>query len=604
MVLGPPPLVATAGPSYLVGMKAHLLGAALLLGAVDAAAKVPVPQARPEPPIRIIVALPQAPDEEEGKLLAQAEEAATRLLGRGKKLSFIGTPGDKGAKKVWTAPRWSPELPEEERAQVLEELRGAWGDKLTITPALPVRDPAAPARPKAPARPDARDERVASFDAAGQANATLAERFAAGTNPSVAFDNAGERVNDALSAVPTANLPAFGGPPSTSLGTLRPDPLTPVTADGQTPAPATTAPPPPKQEPAPAVGQAAKDACAPLRGKGSKPNSSMDDILAQEAKCTGVSPDVIKALIAAKGGNKRNPLVVTRGAADWVGVGGDLNDPRTSVRAGALLLAKLYKFYNGDLNRALAAYEVGITAVTRSGGIPNNKSVKHLLGEFQRAYRKDGDKPVIPETPPEHPNLRRVEEEVKNVLTGPQLAPRVSFSATAPWRKMILEASRIYGVDPALIEAVMLSESGGNPKDHSTAGAKGLMQLMPETARYMGVKNIWDPRQNINGGTRYLKEMLDRFNGNTVLAVAAYNAGPNRDSLRGGKVPTIVETVYYTTRVFHRYAQLTGTEVVDFSSRLTAKGKRLYDRESARLEKLWGPTPETVPVPTPRPVAR
>ncbi|TPW19230.1 MAG: hypothetical protein FD126_2895, partial [Elusimicrobia bacterium] len=147
-------------------MKAHLLGAALLLGALNAAAKIPVPQPRPEPPIRIIIALPTAPNEEEGKNLAAAEEAATRLLGRGKKLSFIGTPGEKGAKKVWTAPRWSPELPEEERAQVLEDLRGAWGDKLTITPALPVRDPAAPALPKAPARPDARDERVASFDSA------------------------------------------------------------------------------------------------------------------------------------------------------------------------------------------------------------------------------------------------------------------------------------------------------------------------------------------------------------------------------------------------------------------------------------------------------
>ncbi|TPW20842.1 MAG: lytic transglycosylase, partial [Elusimicrobia bacterium] len=385
-----------------------------------------------------------------------------------------------------------------------------------------------------------------------------------------------------------------------------PEPAPPVTADGQPASPAPTVPPAPVQAPAPAVGEGSKAACAPLNGKGSKPGSSLSDVIAEEAKCTGVSADVIKALIAAKGGNKRNPLVVTREAADWVGVGGGLNDPRTSVRAGALLLAKLYKFYDGDLNRALAAYEVGITAVTRSGGIPNNKSVKTLLAEFQRAYRKDGDKPVQPETPPEHPNLRRVEEEVKNVLTGPQLAPRVSFSSTAPWRKMILEASRIYGVDPALIEAVMLSESGGNPKDHSTAGAKGLMQLMPETARYMGVKNIWDPRQNINGGTRYLKEMLDRFNGNAVLAVAAYNAGPNRESLRGRKVPTIVETVYYTTRVMHRYAQLTGTAATDFSDRLTAKGKRLYDRESARLEKLWGPTPEeaAVPLPTPAPTAR
>ena len=127
---------------------------------------------------------------------------------------------------------------------------------------------------------------------------------------------------------------------------------------------------------------------------------------------------------------------------------------------------------------------------------------------------------------------------------------------------------------------------------------------MPETARALGVKDSFNPRQNINGGTRYLKELIDRFDGNVVLAVAAYNAGPNRESLRAGRVPTIVETVYYTTRVMHRYSQLTGTEVVDFSDRLTAKGKRLYDRETARLRKLWGPTPESVPVPEPRPTAR
>jgi soluble lytic murein transglycosylase-like protein len=540
------------------------------------------------------LAVPEPSDAEAVKRADDTAQAAARLLGPELTSSLIK--GDNGApdKRVWTAPRWSEAMPKEERNLVLHGLRSLWGEKLTVDPEPKALEQGA-ARP-AP-RTAAREERAEDFAAVGDAQATLAARFGGLPDQGVAFDNAAERVTDAVAAPPAANLPAFPA---------RPEPEHPVTGDGQTASPAPAVPPAPVAAPRPAVGEGKKDACSPLKGKGSKPNSSLEEIVAEESHCTGVSPDVIKALIAAKGGNRRNPLVVTGPAADWVGVRGNLNDPRTSIRAGALLLSKLYTFFKGDLNRALAAYELGTTAVIRSGGIPNNKAVKDLLAEFQRAYRKDGDKPAEPVTPPESPNLRRAEEEVKNVLVGPQLAPRVSFSATAPYRKAILEAARMYGVDPALIEAVMLSESNGNPRTVSSAGAQGLMQLMPGTARALGVKDSFNTTQNINGGTRYLKELLTRFNGNAVLAVAAYNAGPNRASLAAGRVPTIVETVYYTTRVFHRYAQLTGTEMTDLSGRLTAKGKRLYQRESRRLEKLWGPTAEDlkVPVPTPRPVAR
>lgn len=575
-------------------MTAQILLAALLLASPASAHKakkgaVPTPTPRP---VRLILAVPEPADAEAVKRAEDTAETAARLLGPELTSSLIK--GENGAadRRVWTAPRWSEAMPEEERNLVIHGLRSLWGEKLTVDPEpKPLAEGAARPAP----RGGAREQRAEGFAAVGDAQTSLAARFGGLTDQGVAFDNAAERVTDAVAAPPTANLPGFQA---------RPEPQPPVTADGQPAAPG--APPAPKTEPAPAVGEGSKEACSPLKGKGSKPNSSLEDVIAEESKCTGVSSDVIKALIAAKGGNKRNPLAVTGPAADWVGVRGNLSDPRTSVRAGALLLSKLYKFFKGDLNRALAAYEVGTTAVVRSGGIPNNKAVKDLLAEFQRAYRKDGDKPTEPVTPPESPNLRRAEEEVKNVLVGPQLAPRVSFSATAPYRKAILEAARMYGVDPALIEAVILSESNGRPRLVSSAGARGLMQLMPETARYMGVKDSFNPEQNIKGGTRYLKELLTRFNGNAVLAVAAYNAGPNRDSLEAGRIPTITETVYYTTRVFHRYAQLTGTEMTDLSGRLTAKGKRLYERESRRLERLWGPTAEDVkaPAPTPAPTAR
>lgn len=169
-----------------------------------------------------------------------------------------------------------------------------------------------------------------------------------------------------------------------------------------------------------------------------------------------------------------------------------------------------------------------------------------------------------------------------------------SFPATEPYQETIDDAAKRHDVDPALIEAVILSESGGRARLTSPAGARGLMQLTPGTARAMGVKDPYNPAQNIDGGTKYLKELITRFNGNTALAVAAYNAGPNRNSLDDGRIPAIRETVYYVARVFYRYAQLTGTTMVELESLLNEKALRWYERETERLERVWGPAPREV----------
>ena len=92
--------------------------------------------------------------------------------------------------------------------------------------------------------------------------------------------------------------------------------------------------------------------------------------------------------------------------------------------------------------------------------------------------------------------------------------------------RMLHTAAQKYGVDPKLAQAVAKAESGYSPQAVSSTGAVGVMQLMPDTAAGLGVRNINDPRENIDGGVRYLKQMLDTFHGNVAQAVAAYNAGP------------------------------------------------------------------------------
>jgi len=123
--------------------------------------------------------------------------------------------------------------------------------------------------------------------------------------------------------------------------------------------------------------------------------------------------------------------------------------------------------------------------------------------------------------------------------------------ADVPYSAQIRNAAHTYGLDPALVASVIAVESNFNSRAVSKKSALGLMQLLPETAAQMAVRNAFDPVENIDGGTRYLKQLLDRYDQNLALALAAYNAGPKRvDFYRG--IPPLAETRSYISRVISR----------------------------------------------------
>jgi hypothetical protein len=121
------------------------------------------------------------------------------------------------------------------------------------------------------------------------------------------------------------------------------------------------------------------------------------------------------------------------------------------------------------------------------------------------------------------------------------------------YRPIIETAAKTHGIDSALVHAVITAESGYNPRAVSRAGAQGLMQLMPGTARRFGVQNSFDATENIHGGVKYLRELLTMFNGNKELALAAYNAGENAVIRAGNRIPPYAETVHYVPKVLGLY---------------------------------------------------
>lgn len=176
---------------------------------------------------------------------------------------------------------------------------------------------------------------------------------------------------------------------------------------------------------------------------------------------------------------------------------------------------------------------------------------------FIDAYRANSppQKSISEETPSQEPQNISQTQMQDLAVSSPDALPHdiTKRSASTEWLEPIVNAaSKRYGVDAGLIKAVIKAESDFNPQAVSHAGAKGLMQLMPGTARSLGVNDSFDPVQNVMGGTRFLRDMLKRYDGNLDSALAAYNWGPGNVDRRPDSLPR--ETRNYQARVKQLYA--------------------------------------------------
>jgi len=169
---------------------------------------------------------------------------------------------------------------------------------------------------------------------------------------------------------------------------------------------------------------------------------------------------------------------------------------------------------------------------------------------FSDIYKYTDENGVVCYT--DAPYGRKTEEVMKEKkIKGKKLIEKEVINSR-DYSSHVQRAASKYEIEPELIHAVIKTESNGNHRAVSRKGAMGLMQLMPSTANDMNVNNPFNPEENIEGGTKYLKYLLEKFNGNLTLALAAYNAGPKTVE-KYGNVPPISETKQYVNRVFSLY---------------------------------------------------
>jgi Rod binding domain-containing protein len=215
------------------------------------------------------------------------------------------------------------------------------------------------------------------------------------------------------------------------------------------------------------------------------------------------------------------------------------------------LAEMLYKEMTGEQLPAMP-YSVSKNETVRvsSKPIQDGSNIKQLLPVEEKKTIGPATLPVLKQEAVKQRSdssmLKRSPDTVRPKQS--QAVPDTVSQRISGYSTIIREAADRHSVDENLLKAVIASESGGKANARSAKDAKGLMQLVDSTAADMGVKNVWNPRDNILGGAKYLRQLLDRFDGNLKLAVASYNAGPGAVEKHKG-VPPYKETKEYVSKV-------------------------------------------------------
>jgi soluble lytic murein transglycosylase-like protein len=175
-----------------------------------------------------------------------------------------------------------------------------------------------------------------------------------------------------------------------------------------------------------------------------------------------------------------------------------------------------------------------------------------LAGDDIYAVRQESGSMVLTNVPPARGNARLLRDDARRGQGARKRRAEAAPAAPRPYADTVRRVADRYGLDQDLVHAVISVESAYDPRAVSPRGAVGLMQLMPGTAAELGVHDLTDPHDNIVGGVRHLRRLLDRYDGDLVLSLAAYNAGASAVDRHGG-VPPYRETVDYVRRVRSRY---------------------------------------------------
>ena len=208
---------------------------------------------------------------------------------------------------------------------------------------------------------------------------------------------------------------------------------------------------------------------------------------------------------------------------------------------------------NSVLGSDSSAFSELIEELLATATNEQSAQLENLLGNVYNSENKDGQNVASYLQSLVYEGQLNVPPSVLEALSSSITNSTELTNASHTDYKVIIEEAAIkYNVPAKLIESVIKHESGFNPLAVSSAGATGLMQLMPSTAKYLGVTDPTNPTQNIMGGTKYLRQMLDKFNGDMSLALAAYNAGPGNVAKYDG-IPPFKETQNYVNKVLDTY---------------------------------------------------